>query len=668
MFGRKKSKAQTEKLEMWKARFEHNKTKYSSERDKMDRRERLYQGSKEIRPAQAGRSAREACHVRNIAAELVESQVSSTIPQPKVTALRPKDEHLAQIIEELLRNELDRLPMEYNNDMEERTVPIQGGSFGLVEWEPRQNTNTDGGALSVTYIHPKAVTPQDGVISDMEDMDYWFLEIPRTKEYVKQRYGIEVEESGEERPEVRGTDETTPADDMVTQILAYYHNADGGVGLFSWVGDQVLEDLEDCQARQVWRCNKCGQYGDGETCDYCGSTSFTKEQGNYETLVEDVQRSDGSVIPAWSPVTDEWGQPLREVVVDDIGNAVMETVKDDYGNPLPDGLGGYRLMPMMRAVTEQTKIPYYKPNVYPLVLRKNVSVYGRLMGDSDLDKIQDQQEATKKIETKLIEKLCKGGSVVTLPKSLKLDTTDEELRVVRVKSVDQIAMIKVLNLQADISGDMTLLHQIYEEARQVIGITDSFQGRQDSTATSGVAKEFSAKQAAGRLESKRTMKDAYYARLFEVMFKFILAYADEPRQVVATDNQGHTKYDTFNRYDFLEQDETGAWHWNDHFLFSVDASASLAQNREALWQECRMNFQQGCFGDPSQIDTLIVFWTRMETLHYPGAGDTKTYFEAKLKEQQEQASQQAQLMQMQMQAQEQARTQQARQGANGGTV
>ena len=68
-------------------------------------------------------------HVRNIVAENIESQVSTDIPQPKVTARRKQDEGLARLIEDMLRNELDRLPMEYLNDMQERTVPIQGGSF-----------------------------------------------------------------------------------------------------------------------------------------------------------------------------------------------------------------------------------------------------------------------------------------------------------------------------------------------------------------------------------------------------------------------------------------------------------------------------------------------------------------------------------------------------------
>ena len=111
------------------------------------------------------------------------------------------------------------------------------------------------------------------------------------------------------------------------------------------------------------------------------------------------------------------------------------------------------------------------------------------------------------------------------------------------------------------------------------------------------------------------------------MFKFMLAYADEPRPVTSKDSQGNVEYGVFNRYDFLEQDDAGQWYWVDDFLFSCDTSAPLANNREAMWQETRMNFQQGAFGDPASLDTLILFWTKMELLHYPGAGDTKTYLQ-----------------------------------------
>ena len=49
-----------------------------------------------------------------------------------------------------------------------------------------------------------------------------------------------------------------------------------------------------------------------------------------------------------------------------------------------------------------------------------------------------------------------------------------------------------------------------------------------------------------------------------------------------------------------------------------------------------MNLQTGAFGDPESLDTLILFWTKMDMLHYPGAGETKRYLEEKLRAQQEQ--------------------------------
>ena len=71
-----------------------------------------------------------------------------------------------------------------------------------------------------------------------------------------------------------------------------------------------------------------------------------------------------------------------------------------------------------------------------------------------------------------------------------------------------------------------------------------------------------------------------------------------------------------------------------------------------------MNLQTGAFGDPSNLQTLILFWTKMEMLHYPGAGETKSYLEEELQRQQ---LQQQQMMQIQMQMQQQQmQVQQAR--------
>ena len=59
-----------------------------------------------------------------------------------------------------------------------------------------------------------------------------------------------------------------------------------------------------------------------------------------------------------------------------------------------------------------------------------------------------------------------------------------------------------------------------------------------------------------------------------------------------------------------------------------------------------MNLQTGAFGDPAATETLILFWSKMEMLHYPGAAETKKYLEER--QQREQAMQQ-QMMQLQAQ-------------------
>lgn len=132
----------------------------------------------------------------------------------------------------------------------------------------------------------------------------------------------------------------------------------------------------------------------------------------------------------------------------------------------------------------------------------------------------------------------------------------------------------------------------------------------------------------------------------------MLAYADDDKMVLGEDSKGKREYLKFNRYDFLEQDAAGNWVWNDEFLFSADTSAPLASNRSAMWQETLMNFQMGAFGNPAELDTLILYWTKMEKLHYPSAAQTveslRNKQETMMKQQQEQKQAQHQAMQGQM--------------------
>lgn len=647
----------TNKLELWQRRLSINETAYAQQLDKMDHREELYRGTHELKQAVTGKKSvhREASHVRNVVAEMVESMVDTNLPQPKISPRRQIDEQKAKIVEDMLRNELDRMPFEEMNDQQERTVPIQGAAFWLVEWDDQIVTKDRVGDVTVSVLHPKQVIPQAGVYTSIEDMDYIIVKLAQTKEYIRRKYGVDVQEEGEEEPQVRGLDEVSEhADDLVTQYVAYYRNENGGIGKYSWVGETELEDLDDYQARRLKRCAKCGaseveamlsitrdgeiaQTQEGEypldedrpaeepkktrkgTCPFCGSRKWEESNEDYEEVVEPITRSDGSVIEGGTAEIDENGEPKI--------------------NP--------------------TRIPYYKPNIFPIIMQRNVSVFGQLLGDSDVDKIADQQNTINRLSTALNDKLLKGGSYMILPRDAKVGNSDEDMKEIRVEKPDQLAMIGVKNMDANVESDIVYLENVYEQAKQALGITDSFLGRKDTTATSGTAKQFAAAQSAGRLESKRVMKHAAYARLFEAIFKFKLAYTDEIRPVMARDVLGHPAYGEFNRYDFLEQNGNGDWYWNTDFLFACDTAASLATNRAEMWRETLNFYQIGAFGDPAQPDTATLLWQRLEGLHYPGASEIKAALEVKVKQQQmmqQQAMQQQQaMMQQQMQAQQSQR-------------
>ena len=620
------------KLKTWQDRLETAKEAIGPELNAMGKRESIYDGDPTIyKPDGSVAEKGKASHVRNVAFEVVEAQVESDIPTPKVTAIRQEDEPLADVVENLLRNVLDRLPFERLNDEGERISPVQGGHGLLVDWQDGISGRDWMGDLRVTMMHPRGIIPQANV-SQIADMDWIFLESPATRRQIREVFGVELEENeNESDPDARRLgDGPDSSGEIVTLVTCYYRNSKGGIGRYRWVNDTVVEDLEDYQVRRVQMCAACGAVGDGHRCRYCQGTRFTVEVQEFEELTEDIETRMGTVIPAMTEQRDEFGQVVLEPLTE--GEGVLPQLRS------VNGPAAVRYVPVMAP----TRIPYYKPDVYPIVVRKNVSKFGRFLGGSDIDAIADQQNTMNQLSTKIKGKVLGGGSFTTLPLDGATIVNDQDNRVVRVDNPAKMQMIKTFNTQVDINMDLALRAQIYEEARQTIGITDSMQGRKDPTATSAVAKEFSAQQAAGRLESKRVMKRAMYQDLFEVIFKFFLAYCEEPRWLHKSNENGETEYLVFDRHDFLYQDEAGEWQYNTDFLFSCDSAAPLATDRQALWKEARMNFQQGAMGPVNEVSSLLRFWTQMEKLHYPMAADMRRSFEEEMERQQEAAAQQQQ--------------------------
>ncbi len=572
-------------FENYKNKYENARNAYSKKLEKMDEYEDLINGTKKIEGA-SGEIAKDSTFARNIVYELIEAQVDNSIPYPKVTALKERLTKNAVKLENKLRNDLDKFNFEIMNDSQERITPGHGGSIVWIEWDNFKRTHNTVGDLDIRILHPKQFIPQDGVY-EVEEMDYFFILLSQTKEYIKSRYDVDVDEEGEELPQLRGKGEGT-ADDMVTQIICYFRNKEGHIGRLSWVNDTLLEFIDDYQARKLRRCKKCGEVCMDKVCN-CGSKKFEMVTEEYETITEDLA--------------------LREK-------------KDEEGNIVPEVV-----------LKTGTKIKYYKPDIYPVVLRRNTSKYGSFLGESDVEIIKDMQNELKKIDTDTIEKLLTGGSFFTLPKGYKIKTTDDNLKIVEIENNADKALFDTFTAQADVSKNYEQGDRLYQMARNLLGITDSFQGRRDPTATSGTAKEFAARQTAGRLESKKIMKNACYGKIFEIMAKMYIAFADEPRPVYNEDEKGNVVFEELSKYDFVDVDEAGEYYYNLDYLFSTDPSGSLASSREAMWQETRMNFEKGCFGDPRETDSLMMFWNLMATLHYPGANRIKKQLEEKIEKQ-----------------------------------
>ena len=650
----KDENAVRQRLDMWQERTERSNSAYESLRKTMDEREEIYRGRTDITDIIEDDAVKETSCPWNIVYELVEAQVDSSIPQVKVNPLRKEDEKLARMIEDLIINKLDELPSELINDQTERTVPKQGGSIIHVEWDNEFKEANRSGRSTIAFVHPKNLVPQPGVTSDIEDMDWCGIDIGVTKSFVKRRWGVDVSEESEEAPNLRGPGNIESADDMVTVRLRYFRNDNGGIGKYVYCNDTELEYFEDYQSRRNKKCAKCGRpkqlimSGEPATTMAAPTLDGTYPGGGAWTMGEDgttFMSEDAMAVPdipvdentcpwcggtSWTDGVDDFEEVWQEFdITDDDGNVVMH-VDGQHWEEGEDGV--MELVP--------TKIPYYVPNVYPLLLIKNVSAWGQLLGESDIDKIKGQQNAINRLQQKLLDSVLKGGSVLTVPEDSKFDRSNGVSRIYSLENPQDKEKFGVYNLEPSTAQTVSAMNYLYEQARNTIGITDSFQGREDSTATSGTAKQLSANQAAGRFASKRVMKKFGWSRVFEVLFKFELAYSDEQRPIIGRDKNGVHRNETWNRWLFLRQDADGSYYWNTDFLFGADIGSTLETDRPGMWRELYEYFTSGALGDRNDIGTQILFWRMLEHLHYPHAADVK---EQLIEKQQQQSDLQAQV-------------------------
>lgn len=595
--------------------------------EKLNQNIEQYKGSKKIDGSEV-----DAKQVRNITYELVESQVTSYLPTPAVSPkmYNDRNERNAKSIETLLRNKRNELPFEKLNDIDERFNPIYGGSIWLIEWDNSITTHNTVGDVKISCLSPKKFTGQPNIY-DVKEMEYCFIEFETTKEDIVRKYGVTPEVADETESEESSDDKTA------TLYVCYYKNDADKVCQYIWSADTELSDIEDYYARKRYVCKKCGKRK--EICS-CEKGDYELQNEEYEELEEDIILTDGEILPAMSPVIKD-------------GQVVTETVKQqailEDGSVALEDINGVKL-PMMVDVQvpkmEKTKLPFYTPNILPIVIRKNTSEEDSLLGQSDVEFIRPQQQAINKIESRIVEKLMGSGVFPIVPEEFNGEIDNSIWKKVFRAKPSTFNMFGRVDLQVDITRDIAQSDRLYDQAKRILGISDSYQGQYDASAQSGKAKQIQVNQAAGRLDSKRQMKNAAYAEIDQIIFQYYLAYADEPRPASYKDAMGRTQNCMFNRYDFIERDEAGEYYYNDEYLFSTDATVDVERNRETLWQENRINFQQGAYGDPTQLTTLLIFWLNMEKAHYPWAHDNVERIKEEIQRQQEIAQYQQRIQQL----------------------
>ena len=591
-----------------------------------------YNGSRQI-----DGSFVEAKVVRNITREIIEGQVDSRVPYPKVSSQCVDDKHVknARSIERLCDYYSKKLDFEKLNDVGERQTYVFGSSIWLAEFDNSIVEGNKVGAVTVRVVHPKFFTPQPG-IEDIKDMDYCFIDIPLPREEIERRYNVEIEENEGETftGDLDYMPEETTTDETVLLHICFYKDENRNVCEYIWTDNIEILNINDYYARKVRRCKNCGRRAELCEDEPCESPEYEDVSAEEETLQKDITDREGKIIiPAMTQVYKDGVPQFDEIT---------ETIRDELGRTVVKNVNGFQ-MPLTRTVSvpkmAPTVLPYYKPSRFPIVIRQNTSaIDGDWCGVSDCDIIRDQQQTVNKYESRALEKSMKSGTVVALPKGATIDSVDNSVydKAVRLEPNQSVNQFGVINTEVGIGQDMTQADRVYEAAKKISGVTSSFVGQADNTAKSGKAKQIQVQQAAGRLESKRIMKLSAIAELYRIIFELELAYRDEVVMLCDEDDLGGSCMIHFNRYSFFKFDtNTGKWMIDSDYLFEADYSGTPEDQREAMWELNMINYEKGMFGDPMRSETRLRYWLKQERAGYPYAYEEVAYYRRLVKEEME---------------------------------
>lgn len=519
------------------------------------------------------------CH-RNVCFELIDSQIDVSIPLPKVTSRDKENEYQTKNIENYLMAEISRLRLQEINNAADRSCLKHGTVFYHVQWDEMQKTPTSNGELVVKVFTIEDVYPQP-FVKRFEDIEYLFVKETVSAINIKRVYGVDIPE-----------DPTRIGLNTMITMWYYDDSPKQEVSKFAWIENTefVVFDIHGYQLRRVLVCDDCDtqKTGDEDECLNCANDTFHYENKQYEDIKVDIVEGD--------PFT-----PDSEF---------------DETNKRPE--------PVV-LVNKDTEFPYYTIERLPFVCRVNIPDDDSLYGISDIQLLKTNQEALNTVNTKQVENILDSSVFVMSSNKVKIDARKRgRIRHVKSNNPQDAQYMKAMRVDAVVQQDSIYTANEYLAAQNIVGVTDAYQGKKDYTATSGKAVQIKAAQAASRLDSKKQMKDAAFAKLYEMMFQFLLAYCDEKRLFQSDELEGK-KQDYFIRYSFIDGTPEHAYY-NDRYIFDTDTSTALSTDRAALWEQTFQIYAQGALGQPGQPDTLKKLWRLLRKYNYPLAGTVLEYF------------------------------------------
>lgn len=571
------TKLETEMVGKWNQKYEIAKQEFESGRLKSSNLKKwrnAYFGDFFKLDAEGNETTTKMKALKKIAYELVESKVIPLLPGPKMSPRYYSDITLVNATEALINHEIDKMLSEEVHDESEHSCLIDGTTWLKVEWDPFDNTHERSGMPKVINCPVDTVYPQPG-IADYKKLEYIFETKKLTIATIIDLYDRVV----------RPIDNT----DLVDVVEVYYLNESRYVGhlVYTTPDLTVLSNDVEWGARKRRHCTKCGSVVNiADECPICGSKTFEYKPVTEEFLEEDLVYIENKFRNGESNKPEE------------------DAAQEDNKKTIPKG----------------TKLPFYMVRQLPFVPKRTIKVAREMYGISEVQLALEAQDSVNKLLNKAEAKSAKSKAYVTKLKDTYIDDEDAEVTYIEIESAQEGQAVQVKQVMADIQQELIMVSMLYDNAKSAQGVTDTDQGKRDPTANSGKAKEMQLIASEQRQSSSKTQRNTAYAGVYELIFKYLLAYSDEQRAFVALMPDGTYREEVWSKYMFLAQDAKKELYYRDDFAWSVDSVAYISKDREMMWQLIDRDFLNGTTG--SAIDprrSLQLYWHMKDQHGYPTA-------------------------------------------------